>query len=211
MDKERKYFDTKIEIRAGEGEDKNMYVEGYALKFNTSSRDFGGFTETISERALDDLKLDDVMARFEHSNIIGHTRSNTLQLEKRSDGLYYKIALPNTTAGNDLKELVARGDVNGSSFAFDKTKTKVSVRKTENGFERTIEKMGPIIDVGPVSYPAYVDTSAGLRDVENFKKELKDKKSEDEKEKDDKSKKETVSQRHGLTVDQELRLAKFNN
>jgi HK97 family phage prohead protease len=48
--------------------------------------------------------------------ILGATHSGTLRLSQDQRGLFYEIDLPETRA--DVGELVERGDMTGSSFAF---------------------------------------------------------------------------------------------
>jgi hypothetical protein len=49
---------------------------------------------------------------------VGRTKSGTLKLKDTPSGLTTENILPDTTAGNDLKILIERGDIRGMSFAF---------------------------------------------------------------------------------------------
>ena len=80
--------------------------------------------------------------------------------------MFYEVDLPNTTYANDLVELMKRGDVNQSSFAFLIEKDRWEQR---NGFTyRIIEKVSRLLDVSPVAQPAYPDATSELktRDLE---------------------------------------------
>ena len=61
-----------------------------------------------------------VFANYSHdqSKILGSTKSNTLELEDKEDGLYIRCKVPNTSWGNDTWEVISRGDVTTMSFEF---------------------------------------------------------------------------------------------
>ena len=112
---------TQLEIRQlHEFVNENNIVEGYALKFNKPSKDLGGFIETIDARALDGVNMEDVKLFLNHDsgNLLGRTKSGTLQLSVDEVGLKFRCELPNTTLGNDVMELVKRGDLSQCSFGF---------------------------------------------------------------------------------------------
>ena len=95
---------TQLEIRQlHEFVNDNNIVEGYALKFNKPSKDLGGFVETIDARALDGVNMEDVKLFLNHDsgNLLGRTKSGTLQLSVDEVGLKFRCELPNTTLGND--------------------------------------------------------------------------------------------------------------
>jgi uncharacterized protein len=149
-------------------EDGEATVSGYAALYNTETVIFGLWRERIApgafESALDGT--DDVRALFNHdpSILLGRTRSKTLTLSEDAKGLKYHIQLPDTQHARDVRELIRRGDVSGSSFGFrieddewDDTPTKkgklplVTIRKVE------------LFDVSPVTFPAYPQTSVSAR------------------------------------------------
>ena len=77
-------------------------------------------------------------------------------------GLYYRAQLSDTQAGRDLYEMIKRGDINQSSFAF-------MIDKESNDADgvRVIEKVSKLIDVSPVTYPAYQAASVFARAEDN--------------------------------------------
>ena len=157
-----------VELRAGY---KSRHVEGYALKFNTLSKDLGGWNEIISKDALRGADFSDVVALFNHNqdSILARTTSKTLTLEVDKIGLRYSFDAPETSAGNDLLVSLKRGDVAGSSFAFSVNENGDTWVKTNGQIIRTIAKFETIIDVSPVVNPAYLDTQVALRNFESFK------------------------------------------
>ncbi len=142
---------------------------GYALKFNRYSQNLGGFVEQIAPGALTKTMRDagDVLARFQHEDafILGRTLSETLRLTVDDVGLLYEVDLPDTSYARDLAALVARGDVQHSSFAFRVMPNGDEWSLTDEGFPlRTVTEM-QLKDVAPVVSPAYLDTSSGLRSL----------------------------------------------
>lgn len=148
-----------LEIRALsnlEQTEENI-VEGYALKFNKESRDLGGFIETISPSALDDVDLSDVRCFLDHdsSKLLGRTSSGTLSLTVDEIGLRFRCVLPNTSVGRDAMELVKRGDLNQCSFGFT---VKEDAWTPGEIMHRSINKIGQLLEISLVSIPAYDDT-----------------------------------------------------
>lgn len=148
-------------------------LEGYAAVFNTRAK-LPGFQEQIMpgafKRAIS--QGDDVVALWNHdANLpLGRTKSGTLQLDEDSRGLHYVINLPNTSYGNDAHESVRRGDVVGSSFGFtvDPNGQDWSEQKDDNGTPFILRSITSVklLDVSPVTYPAYGGTAVQARAVE---------------------------------------------
>jgi HK97 family phage prohead protease len=137
-------------------------ITGYAAVFNSPSEDLGGFIEYIAPGAFDSVMEDDVRGFYNHdyNYLLGRASSGTLRLSTDERGLRYEIDLPNTTYANDLIELMRRGDVNQSSFAFMIESDSWSVRDKQN--IRTITKISRLIDVAPVVIPAYAAATSQL-------------------------------------------------
>lgn len=150
---EKRFF--KVETRVSSKGKKNI-VEGHAAVFGDLSEDLGGFREKILPGAFDNVLGDDVRAFFNHDPnfLLARSSSGTLKLGVDKKGLKYSFEVPDTSAGRDLLVSMKRGDINQSSFAF--TVEKDSWKDGEKGMEiRTIEKVGRLFDVSPVSIPAY--------------------------------------------------------
>lgn len=162
---------TQLEIRQlHEFVNDNNIVEGYALKFNKPSKDLGGFVETIDARALDGVNMEDVKLFLNHDsgNLLGRTKSGTLQLSVDEVGLKFRCELPNTTLGNDVMELVKRGDLSQCSFGF--TVAEDEWERREGKPVRTIKKINTLAEISLVSIPAYDDTDVAVakRSLENM-------------------------------------------
>ncbi len=159
--------EIKIEKRE-DGEEPR--IVGYAAKFNTRSNNLGGFVEVIAPGAFDDVLDDDVRALFNHDRnfVLGRTKAGTLTLTIDEVGLRYEITPPDTQTVRDMViEPMGRGDVNQSSFAFRLPSDGYRWDEGEDGvYIRTITRVSKLLDVSPVTYPAYNDTEASTRALE---------------------------------------------
>lgn len=153
-------------------------ITGYAAKFESWSEPIlGWFKEKIARSAFEGCDLSDVIMCFNHNvdNILARTTSGTLTLSTDDVGLRFSFDAPNTTRGNDMLELVRRGDINKCSFKFivetDEWRYADDKNKLEYD-ERTIIKFAAIKDVALVVFPAYKDTEASVRHLEERKQQF---------------------------------------
>lgn len=155
------------EMRAGEG----RTIEGYAALFNQET-DLGYFREVILPGAFDSADMADVRALFNHdpNQILARTASGTMTLEVDERGLKYRFEAPNTTLGNDLMEMIRRGDISQSSFAFTVDKVQWEEERGKPDL-RKIERLKTLFDVSPVTYPAYATTTVSARSLEEVRDE----------------------------------------
>ena len=161
------------EFRMESAEYDGNTIRGYAAVYNSDSEWMGGFYEQIEAGAFDSVLDNDVRAYFNHDEnlLLGRVSSGTLRISTDKRGLFYEVDLPDTTYANDLVELMKRGDVNQSSFAFLIEKDRWEQR--DGVTYRIIEKVSRLLDVSPVSQPAYPDSTSelGKRDLETETKE----------------------------------------
>lgn len=122
--------------------------------------------ERINPRAFNKAlnEKQDVRALFNHDPnlVLGRTSSRTLYLSKSLRGLDYEIEPGKTTVAADVQEHIRRGDVTGSSFGFSVLDQKF-FHDEERGVDVREILSVDLFDCGPVSYPAYGATSAGMR------------------------------------------------
>lgn len=164
VDVERRYTDLLVEVRAAEG--RAPRIGGYAAKFNTYSRNLGSFVETVGGSFFNKSRGDgwpDVVCRFNHDDnmLLGTVAGRTLSLNVDTVGLPYLVEPPPSM--RHVVELVERGDVQKSSFAFRTMEDDWGT--TEDGGPLRTLVSGVLVDVAPVVSPAYVDTTAGLRSL----------------------------------------------
>lgn len=162
-DLERRFTVGRVELRAAA---EKRTFGGYAAKFNTESKNLGGFIERIDPGFFNKSRGDgwpDVIARYNHDDnmLLGTTAARTLRLDVDGVGLVYEVDPPQSRA--DVFELVERGDVVKSSFAFQMFEDDWTA--SDQGFPMRTLLSGKLIDVAPVNVPAYDDTTVGLRSL----------------------------------------------
>ena len=150
-----------IEVREAEGDE--MVLEGYAAVFN-SETDLGAFREVIKPGAFDDVMNNDVRALINHDPnlVLGRTTNGTLKLEQDERGLKYRVELGKQQYAKDFYESVKRGDISQSSFAFTIDKQSWNEERTV----RSVDKVRQLLDVSPVTYPAYSAATVQARDLQ---------------------------------------------
>ena len=157
-DAEKRTMGT-IEVRESDSDD--MMLEGYAAVYN-SETDLGHFREVIRPGAFDDVLDNDVRALINHDPnlILGRTTNGTLELSVDERGLKYKVKLGDQQYAKDFYESVKRGDISQSSFAFTIDKQSWNEERTV----RSVDKVRQLLDVSPVTYPAYAAATVQARD-----------------------------------------------
>ena len=172
MNKEQRSITSELTISTD-----SRLVEGYALLFNTESRDLGGFVEIIEPTSLDGvIEKSDVFCVLNHQNergILARSKngSGSLILEVDERGLKYLFEAPNTALGDELLEYLKRGDITGSSFAFVVNEDKWENR--DGSYLRKIKSFDLLFDVSPVFSPAYEETSVAKRSLDNILEDQK--------------------------------------
>lgn len=165
--------DVRIEQRSEESGGRT--ITGYAAKFDSWSEPImGWFVEQIRKGAFDECDMSDAIMCFNHNidDILARTSSTTLSLSVDEVGLKFSFDAPNTSRGNDIVEWVRRGDVNQCSFRFVVEQDEWLYADDKNGKkydERTILKVSKLYDCALVVYPAYKDTEASVRRLEERK------------------------------------------
>ena len=168
---------TDLRIEQRDAAAVSRTITGYAAKFETWSEPImGWFREKSARGAFEECNLSDVIMCFNHRDdaILARTTSGTLQLEVDDIGLRFTFEAPNTSCGNDMVELVRRGDISKCSFRFGVAQDAWVYADEQNGLEmdeRTIFKFSRVVDVALVVFPAYQDTEASVRHLEERKAE----------------------------------------
>ena len=149
-------------------------IFGYAAVFNSDSEDMG-FIERIAPGAFKSaLRRSDVRALKNHNpDLIFGRKGRNLKLKEDDKGLYYEASPVDTRVYRDTAEEIASGLLTGQSFSFTIESEDWSDLDKDRP-KRTITKVREIFDVGPVTYPAYMDTTVALRSLEAAR-EQKDK------------------------------------
>ena len=171
-----------IEVRCQVSElrtnQESRTIVGYAAKFERWSEPImGWFKEQIARDAFSECDVTDVIMCFNHNidSILARTTSGTLTISTDDEGLRFEFEAPATTMGNDMLELVRRGDISKCSFKFTVEEDEWRYADKDNGLEydeRTIRRIGKLYDVSLVVYPAYSDTQADVRHLEERKQQF---------------------------------------
>ncbi|MCK9994065.1 MAG: uncharacterized protein Dbin4_02585 [Alphaproteobacteria bacterium] len=165
---ERRTSTLDLELRAA-GDDAPPVIFGYAAVFNQLSEDLGGFRERIAPGAFTKALGDDVRALFNHDPniVLGRTRAKTLRISEDQKGLAIEIDPPDTPAAASLIESLRRGDISQMSFGFQTVEDQWDL--IDGAMIRTLLDVR-LFDVSPVTYPAYPQTEAALRSLDEFRK-----------------------------------------
>lgn len=108
----------------------------------------------------------DVRALVNHdpNMLLGRQGAGTLDVRTDAEGLAFEVELPDTSYARDLRTLVERGDLVGASFAFIPGEDEWT-RAPDGRQLRTHTSVRELLDVSPVTYPAYEGAGVGLRSM----------------------------------------------
>lgn len=145
--------------------DDGPHIVGYGAVFNRESKNLGGFRERVLPSAFQRNQLEGfpgVVCRYNHNEnlLLGTIQGRTLSMQPDRVGLRYDVRPPQSRT--DIVELVERGDVAHSSFAFRCVEDDWTY---EDGVPMRSLVDVESVDVAPVVTPAYADSSAGLRSL----------------------------------------------
>ena len=149
-------------------------IEGYALLFNSPSKDLGGFTEVIDPKALDgvDLSQTIMLDQHDYSKPLASVKAGTLELTPDDKGLHFTATLDDSVSyANDAYQNVKSGNVDSMSFRFDVDDGGDQFTRDESGkVVRTIKKIRDLFEVSTVTIPAYDDSNVQVdkRSYEEF-------------------------------------------
>lgn len=140
-------------------------LSGHAAVFGVQAKVRSGY-EAVERQAIDGiLDQSDVRALVNHdpAKLLARQKAGTLKLSTDDSGLYFEIPeLPNASYAHDLRESVARGDLDGASFGFVPGASTYSV--APDGLQlRTHTGLELLRDVSPVTFPAYDGADVVLR------------------------------------------------
>jgi HK97 family phage prohead protease len=150
-------------------------IVGYAAVFNQDTvlveTDTVKIIERIAPGAFDNALREgqDVRALFNHNAdlLLGRTAAGTLRLSADHHGLAYVCDPPDSAIGRNVVASIARGDASQSSFEFKvRGPNGQKIVRSDVGGKRVIHRTLidlNLVDVSPVTYPAYRGASVSLR------------------------------------------------
>lgn len=159
-----------FEVRA-EQNDNGAIITGRPIVYN-SRTNLGCFDEIIDSGALDETDLTDVRFLINHdiSKIpLARSRRNngnsTMQLTPDMQGLsmdWVKLDVENNSDARALYSAVQRRDITGMSFMFSIDGERWEDLESDHP-TRHITKIGSIVEISAVTFPAYDATSINAR------------------------------------------------
>jgi HK97 family phage prohead protease len=162
---ERRAFPlTDIQIRAASDDDRRLHFTGRAVVYDQLSEDLGGWQELIRPGAATRTLAANPDVRFlinhDPNLLLGRTRAGTVTLTEDSDGVLVESDMADVSYARDLAVSLEREDITQMSFGF---------WITSDGWSGSIHEVREFDfdggDVSVVTYPAYTQTSAELRDL----------------------------------------------
>lgn len=173
MKKELERRSYNFEVRAESGEQGDI-ITGRPIVYN-SVTDLGCFDEVIESGALDNADLTDVRFLVNHdiSRIpLARSRRNngnsTMKLTPDANGLnmdYVRLDTENNSEARALYSAVNRGDISGMSFMFSIDEEQWENLES-NHPTRRIKKIGSVVEISAVTFPAYKSTEIYARSKE---------------------------------------------
>ena len=166
---ERRSYD--FEIRAEDTDDKEKILTGRPIVYN-SKTDLGWFDEIIESGALDGANLNDVRFLVNHDRSmipLARSRRNngnsTMKLSVDLQGMnidFIKLDTENNATASELYSAVERGDITGMSFMFSIDDEEWQDLESDHPTRR-IKKIGSVVEVSAVTFPAYEATEIYAR------------------------------------------------
>lgn len=170
------------QVRSTQQDDSEVVeITGRAIVFNRESVTLYEDEEReIREVIAPEAVTDDLLARSTILMTLYHNKERvlarslkgkgTLRYKRTDEGVDFSFTPPDTEDGRTARELVARGDITGCSFAFradygDREAVERSV-ETVDGREIvtfTVKRMLGVYDFTLTPMPAYEDTSVSTR------------------------------------------------
>jgi HK97 family phage prohead protease len=170
-----------VESRSEDDGSEREYVVGYAAKFGVLSLDLGDFVERIDPGAFGIVaerrgrkKPLETRALWNHDPNYPLARyPGTLRMTVDEVGLRYEFPVPDTSYGRDIASNIRAGIVKGSSFSFTVPSGGDSWAVEDGRSVRTIQRIDSLLDVGPVTFPAYpdADVKVAQRSFDHFRQE----------------------------------------
>lgn len=181
MRKKLEHRSYEFEVRADANE-KGKIIEGIPVIYDKVT-DIGYFDEVIEKGALKNADLTDVRFLVNHDDKripLARSRRNngnsTMKLEVIDEGLKVIVNLDteNNAEARALYSAVERGDITGMSFMFTVEDDEWEDKESDHPLRR-VKKIGTIVEVSAVTYPAYKDTLINTRAELDSSKEVLDK------------------------------------
>lgn len=170
---EKRCYDGQ-EFRAVDSDNEKI-IEGHAAIFEQRTNIGGIFYEVIDRNAFAETSLRDVALFVNHDATqipLARSRRNngnssmTLTVDDKGLAIRARLDVDNNPAAKSLYSAVARGDVDGMSFAFTVEAEEWQDLNSEMPTRR-IKKFGRVFEVSACNFPAYEGTDLHAREAVN--------------------------------------------
>lgn len=167
---ERRSYAFEVRADRNENHDGLRIVRGRPIVYGQRTN-LGYFDEIIEPGALDGTDLRDVRFLLNHDTSkvpMARSRRNnknsTMQLTVDSDGMGMEASVDteNNADARTLCSAIDRGDLSGMSFMFSITDEEWEDLDTDHP-TRHIRKIGTVVEVSAVTFPAYEQTEISTR------------------------------------------------
>jgi len=152
-------------VRNLDDTEDGLTLEGYAAVFDTPAliRDrLGEYEETIARGAFArTLNAKTPVLQFDHGThpMIGSIPLGSIRkIEEDEKGLFVRARLSDNWLVQPVREAISEGSISGMSFQFSVTQDEWN----DDSTARTIREV-KLYELGPVVFPAYEQTSVGVR------------------------------------------------
>lgn len=162
-----------FEIRAEDTDDEKI-ITGRPIVYN-SKTDMGYFDEIIESGALNGTNLNDVRFLVNHNRSmipLARSRRNngnsTMKLSVDMQGMnidFIRLDTENNVEARALYSAVERGDITGMSFMFSIDDEEWENLESDHP-TRHIKKIGSVVEISAVTFPAYEATEIYARNKE---------------------------------------------
>lgn len=175
-----------VELEVRRLEDGAPVIAGYAAVFEAWSTPMVNergrrFKERIAPGAFDRWLAGgaDIRALWNHNADypLGRTANGTLDIRKDGRGIRFELRPdPQTFWGASAVAAIGRGDVNGMSFTFITAAEGGDMweRPGPDGLAMRTLLDADLLEVSPVTFPAYPQAMATVRSVPEFEAETRD-------------------------------------
>lgn len=161
-----------FEVTRADEDTDGLTLEGYAAMFNSptliDSMFEGRFEEKIKRGAFaKSIRDGRPVLQFDHGMhpLIGSIPIGAIrQLKEDERGLFVRARLSNNWLIEPVRQAIADGAVSGMSFRFSVVREQWADLNSETP-TRTLTEV-KVHELGPVVWPAYADTSVGVRSRE---------------------------------------------
>lgn len=159
-----------FEVRADKDDQGGNIITGRPIVYDKMT-DLGWFDEIIERGALDKTNLQDVRFLVNHDTSkipLARSRKNnknsTMQLTVDNDGMAIRVTLDteNNADARSLYSAVQRGDISGMSFMFSVDDEEWENLESDHP-TRHVRKIGTVVEVSAVTFPAYEQTEISTR------------------------------------------------